>query len=101
MEMTTEWGIETCCNCGMQFAVPKDVQTRWKEHGQRFYCPNGHGQHYSKSRVATEREARLEAEERLRQKELRVEELEGRILELMGTPVVKRKRGRPRKFKTD
>jgi hypothetical protein len=39
--------IEHCCNCGIAFAMPEDLQSRLKTKGGSFYCPNGHGQHYT------------------------------------------------------
>lgn len=40
---------EDCCNCGMTFFVPADFRAHRKNDAKLFYCPNGHGQHYSKS----------------------------------------------------
>lgn len=37
---------ETCCNCGMLFAMPKKIQERLRNDGKTFYCPAGHQQHY-------------------------------------------------------
>lgn len=42
---------ETCCNCGIAFAVDSGVQARWKRDGSWFYCPNGHRQHYTETDV--------------------------------------------------
>lgn len=103
MIMPTKWAIETCCRCSMQFLVATDVRERWRESGESFYCPNGHPQRYSKSRLAVEREARLAVLQELKKKETRIEELQRRIAELKGDsaaaapPIVKRRRGRPRK----
>lgn len=38
---------ETCCNCGMVFAMPLDYQRRRKEDRKFFHCPEGHSQHYT------------------------------------------------------
>lgn len=38
---------ETCCNCGMTFAMPVDFQNRRRDDHKLFYCPAGHGQHYT------------------------------------------------------
>ena len=40
-----------CCKCGMTFAVPADIRSRWQASGSFFYCPAGHSQHYSESQV--------------------------------------------------
>ena len=40
---------EECCNCGIVFAIPHSLHRKMKEQGGTFYCPNGHGQHYTKS----------------------------------------------------
>lgn len=42
---------EECCNCGVVFAMPDYMMRRLKDQGGTFYCPNGHGQHYTKSEV--------------------------------------------------
>ena len=39
--------VETCCKCGMAFAMPLDFQNRRRNDRQSFYCPAGHGQHYT------------------------------------------------------
>lgn len=41
--------IEQCCNCHVYFAMPKEMVERKKEQGGSFYCPNGHGQHYTRT----------------------------------------------------
>jgi len=41
--------VETCCNCGIQFAMPEEFQARCLREGGSFYCPNGHSQHYSET----------------------------------------------------
>lgn len=58
---------EQCCTCGVVFGLPSDLQERLMNNPSKsFYCPNGHGQHYSKSK---EQRLREEAERRLQQKE--------------------------------
>lgn len=42
---------QTCCNCGISFAVDASVNSRWRETGQLFYCPNGHSQHYRETDI--------------------------------------------------
>lgn len=41
---------ETCCACGTVFAMERELNKMCREKGERksFYCPNGHGQHYTK-----------------------------------------------------
>lgn len=56
-----------CCNCGVVFGMPSDLQNRLMNNPNKsFYCPNGHGQHYQWSK---EQRLREEAEKRLRDKE--------------------------------
>ena len=38
---------EICCSCGMAFAFPKNLQDKFRQKHDRFYCPLGHGQYYS------------------------------------------------------
>jgi len=55
---------ETCCNCGVSFAMPSDLRNSLQnDPSKSFYCPNGHGQHYRKSK---EQRLREEAEAKLR-----------------------------------
>ena len=42
---------ETCCECGVPFAMPDYMRSRRLLDGKYFYCPNGHSQHYTKSEV--------------------------------------------------
>ena len=57
--------IDTCCVCGVTFAIPKRMQDKLRENGNDFYCPNGHTLHYpgktSKQKIA-ELEAKLARE---------------------------------------
>lgn len=59
----TTLAIEVCCNCGIQFAMPSEVQARRREDHKTFYCPSGHGQSYNgktEEEKLRERNARLE-----------------------------------------
>jgi hypothetical protein len=39
---------EECYLCGVLFAMPDDLRAQLLAHHDRsFYCPNGHGQHYT------------------------------------------------------
>lgn len=58
---------EICCNCGVAFGLPSDLQDVLRNDPNKyFYCPNRHSQHYIKSR---EQQLREEAERKLQQKE--------------------------------
>lgn len=65
---STILSTETCCSCGILFAIPEDFQRSVRKTQERFYCPNGHGQSYSKS------EAQIVREELSREKENRMRE---------------------------
>jgi hypothetical protein len=45
---SVELVTETCCACGILFAMPAELKKRALEQRDRlsFYCPNGHSQHY-------------------------------------------------------
>lgn len=69
----SELYMESCCNCGIEFAIPADWrQQRLKDHRQ-FFCPNGHSQSYVKGPVeelkgkliAAEKAATQERDKRL------------------------------------
>lgn len=38
--------VETCCNCGMRFAMPAAYQAKRRNDHGSFHCPAGHSQHY-------------------------------------------------------
>lgn len=44
---TVGFYVEHCCNCGVAFAMTADLQKRRRGDRKSFYCPNGHGQHYT------------------------------------------------------
>lgn len=46
-DVTVTLVVETCCNCHVVFAMPSDLVTRRRDDHNYFYCPNGHGQHYT------------------------------------------------------
>ena len=56
----------TCCECGVLFGVPQDLDRYNLEQGPRrsFWCPNGHQQHYSRSEVQRLKERLAAAEAR-------------------------------------
>lgn len=39
--------IETCCNCGISFAMAVDFYNMRREDHGTFYCPKGHPQFYT------------------------------------------------------
>lgn len=58
MNAEVEMAMEECCNCYMPFYMPQSFEKNKRKNHETFYCPAGHGQHYT---GATE-------EERLRKK---------------------------------
>lgn len=44
---TSGFYVEYCCDCGVAFAMTEDMQRRRREDRKTFYCPSGHGQHYT------------------------------------------------------
>lgn len=48
--------VDTCCNCGVHYAVTREFEKARREDKQTFYCPNGHPMVYSKSEADTLRE---------------------------------------------
>ena len=47
IQLTSTYVTETCCNCGIAFAMPRDFYNQRREDHQYFYCPKGHGQYYT------------------------------------------------------
>ena len=54
----SELVTETCCNCGMLFAMTTSFQKRRQQDHGGFYCPAGHIQYY----LAESREQKLKRE---------------------------------------
>lgn len=51
--------VETCCNtnCGVQWAMPRELVLRLRRSHAWFCCPHGHSQHYAiKSDLEIERD---------------------------------------------
>lgn len=73
---------ETCCSCGIGFCLPTPLyEARVRDHG-RFYCPNGHAQHYLGK---TKQEKEIEAlEAQVRQLDRFSDELFAQREELIG-----------------
>ncbi len=42
-----ELRTQTCCNCGVMFAMETSYDKQLRETHKTFYCPNGHGQSYT------------------------------------------------------
>lgn len=60
---------ETCCRCGVLFAMPADLRQQCLDHpGRGFYCPNGHSLQYGgKSAAEQAKEAQERADRLARQ----------------------------------
>ncbi len=56
---------EECCNCGVVFGMTSQLKEKRSDDHKLFYCPNGHGQHYTGESEA-EKNARLLREEQAR-----------------------------------
>jgi len=65
---------EICCNCGIIFGMPSALQEALLSDSQKyFYCPNGHSQHYTKSKETYLCE-QIERERKEHKKELEIME---------------------------
>jgi hypothetical protein len=64
----TQFVVETCCNCGVEFAMTQRLYQECQDGGpnRSFYCPNGHGQHYRKSTEQKLREELASAKQSLK-----------------------------------
>jgi hypothetical protein len=69
---TVEMYLVTCYSCGVPFAIPSNLQRKFKDTRESFYCPNGHRQAYLKS---TEEELRDKQQKELFQKNLEIQRL--------------------------
>lgn len=66
MNITILLQEETCCDCTTHFAMDGSLRTRLLESGGTFYCPNGHGQHYTETEVMRLRKEKQRLEGRLK-----------------------------------
>lgn len=66
--------LEVCCACGVEFAMPVAMQERLRRTHALFYCPAGHGQHYTAE--TAEEKARKEVERLTRRLEFKQHEVE-------------------------
>lgn len=48
---TEKMATDTCCSCGIMFAMPEHFQRKRREDQKTFYCPNGHSLSYTESTV--------------------------------------------------
>ena len=62
LQFTTTLATETCCSCGILFAMPNDYrQQRLNDH-EAFWCPAGHRQYYTGKSDAEKLRDQLAAE---------------------------------------
>lgn len=71
---SVELATDECYLCHVLFAIPLSMQQRARAEGTTFYCPNGHGQVYSKSEVTKLKERLAEQEQVLLRKQREVEQ---------------------------
>jgi predicted RNase H-like nuclease (RuvC/YqgF family) len=50
---TQKLKAQTCCKCGVVFALASDYEKQRREDHKDFKCPNGHPQHYLKKTKKT------------------------------------------------
>ena len=63
IQLTSTYVTETCCNCGIAFAMPKDFYDKRRNDHESFCCPKGHGQYYSGESDKEKLEKQLQASE--------------------------------------
>ncbi len=66
LTFNTSLETETCCNCGMFFAMPSDVYRARRNDHATFYCPSGHPQSYQGKSEAQQLRDQLAVKERER-----------------------------------
>lgn len=49
-----------CINCGIEFAMPKNLTAQRRKDGKAFHCPNGHSMMWSQPKVKIDREKELQ-----------------------------------------
>jgi hypothetical protein len=79
--------LQTCCSCGVAFAIPTEMDTRLRKTHAAFYCPNGHQQWYCaqteeerlKKALAAEETRRVVAQQALAEQTERLKRIEARV----------------------
>lgn len=61
--ITTQLWVTDCPSCGVIFATTADLEKRRRADGERFYCPNGHGMTFGRSK-ADRLQEQLDAEQK-------------------------------------
>lgn len=78
-----DFTLETCCRCGIPFFMPTyHFKRLLANKGESFYCPNGHGQHYTGKTEAEILKAKLEQVQK--ENEEREQELQNKWLDALG-----------------
>jgi hypothetical protein len=83
---------EVCINCGVVFAMPDYLRSERLQKGGDFYCPNGHGQHFSDPIVP--RLERQLAQERQRRDQAQAEARDAKVALAKAEDKAKRTRKR-------
>jgi hypothetical protein len=74
----------TCYLCGVAFGMPSGLRAKRLEDSKTFYCPNGHGQHYTETEATRlRRQLELKTNEADRQRE-RAERKERQLIAAKG-----------------
>lgn len=79
IEIEVSFYIETCCNCGVAFGMPVEMQKRLKREGGNFYCPNGHPQHYTETDESKLRKALADEKRRHSQTQMELLVVEKKV----------------------
>ncbi len=83
-QRTATLETETCCNCGILFAMPAEIRQRRLREGGDFYCPNGHGQHYTKTTEQQLREQLMREKSQREQAQAEANDLRDKNLKMNG-----------------
>lgn len=75
---TINFTMIECYKCGVPFMVPERLRQNWLKSKDEFFCPNGHGQIYTKS-TAQILEEKMERQKQLHERELEV--IQNRLLD--------------------
>lgn len=82
MTEAIDFVLETCCSCGVPFFMPSYFKKqKLSNPGESFYCPAGHGQHYTGRSEAEKLKERLSELEK--QKAKNEEDLQNKWLDAL------------------
>ena len=79
-----DFEVEDCINCGIIFAIPRELRARLTNNRQTFYCPNGHSMSYTEPEIERVRKQLEQAKRDAEWQRQRAESADKRLIAAKG-----------------